>query len=201
MRVLKKIILLGTLGWGSLVFSLQNPTDFLNQLVTTVKTDVAKNQATLANSPDSLYALVKKDVLPDISLDEMAGMALGPKWREASPQEREEFIDQFAQLVTRNYSAGLLKISNYTFTIYPLRDTQWQTENRVCVNGLIQPSDGNAGSAVTYYLERSGDGWKIYDLAIEGVSFVSNYQSQFESYATVAALTPAIKALNQKVDK
>jgi phospholipid transport system substrate-binding protein len=178
--------------------SLQDPAKFLADFVGNIKHEVSANQVSLSGSPDKLYALVQEDVLPNVSLDEMAGMALGPKWRDASPEVRKEFIVQFSQMVTRNYSAGLLKVSDYTFKIYPIRDAVWKKEKRVSINGVIQPNSGQAGSNVTYYLERSGQAWKIYDMAVEGVSFVSSYRSQFESYATVEDLIPALKALNER---
>jgi phospholipid transport system substrate-binding protein len=180
------------------VTSVQNPAKFLSDFVSRIKHQISENQASLSGSPDKLYTLVQQDVLPNVALDDMAGMALGPKWREASPQVREEFITQFAKMVTRNYSAGLLKVSDYTFKIYPIRDGVWAKEQRVSINGVIQPNNGQAGSNVTYYLERSGQTWKIYDLAVEGVSFVSSYRSQFESYSSVVDLVPALKALNER---
>jgi phospholipid transport system substrate-binding protein len=178
--------------------TLQDPAKFLADFVGNIKHQVAANQVSLASSPEKLYALVEQDVLPNVSLDEMAGMALGPKWKNATPEVRKEFIVQFSQMVTRNYSSGLLKVSDYTFKIYPVRDAVWKREKRVSINGVIQPNSGQAGSNVTYYLERSGNAWKIYDMAVEGVSFVSSYRSQFESYETVEDLIPALKALNER---
>jgi phospholipid transport system substrate-binding protein len=181
------------------VSDVQNPAQFLADFVGNIKHEVQKDQLSLSNSPDKLYALVEQQVLPHIALDEMAGSALGAKWRAASPALQKEFIAEFAKMVTHNYSAGLLKVSDYSFKIYPIRDAIWKKENKVSINGIIQPTGGGAGSNVTYYLERSGQTWKIYDLAIEGISFVSNYRSQFESYSSVEALVPALKTLNERL--
>jgi phospholipid transport system substrate-binding protein len=181
------------------VSDVQNPAKFLADFVGNIKHEVQKNQLSLSNSPDQLYALVEQQVLPHIALDEMAGSALGAKWRAASPAIQKEFIVEFAKMVTHNYSAGLLKVSDYSFKIYPIRDAVWKKESKVSINGVIQPNGGGAGSNVTYYLERSGQTWKIYDLAVEGISFVSNYRSQFESYSSVEVLVPALKTLNERL--
>ncbi len=181
------------------VVGVQNPATFLANFVGTIKQEIQKDQLSLATSPDKLYALVEQQVLPHIDLDQMAGSALGVKWNSASPALQQEFITQFAQMVTHNYSAGLLKVSDYTFKIYPIRDAVWKQEQKISINGLIQPMNGGAGSNVTYYLERSGQTWKIYDLAIEGISFVSNYRAQFDSYASLSALVSALKTLNEKI--
>lgn len=181
------------------VGELQNPAKFLAEFVGTIKHEVQKDQISLSNSPDKLYALVEQQVLPHIALDEMAGSALGARWKDATPELQKEFITQFAQMVTRNYSAGLLKVSDYSFKIYPIRDAVWKKEQKISINGVIQPNGGGAGSNVTYYLERSGQQWLIYDLAIEGISFVSNYRSQFDAYPSLQVLVPALKTLNERL--
>ena len=181
------------------VAAVQDPTQFLADFVGMIKHEVQSDQVSLSSSPDKLYALVEQQVLPHVAINEMAGMALGTRWKEATPELQQEFITQFSQMVTRNYSAGLLKVSDYSFKIYPIRAAVWKKEQRVSINGVIQPNDGSAGSNVTYYLQRSGQTWKIYDLAIEGISFVSNYRSQFESYPTLADLVPALKTLNERL--
>lgn len=180
------------------VFALQKPTQFVTSLVSNLQSQVSAKHATLSSNPSELYNVVKKEVMPDIAIEQMAGMTLGPRWRSATAVQKKDFVGQFSQLVTRNYSAGLLKVSVYNFKVYPLRGNSWESASQVDVHGAIVPKNGGQGSNVTYYLERSGDSWKIYDLAIEGVSFVNNFRSQFASYQNLNDLISALKKLNER---
>ena len=194
----KAVLISSALCVAASSFALQAPTQFVSSLVSNLKQDVATKHVSLTTNPDKLYAVVKNTVMPEIDIEEMAGMALGPRWRSATDAQRTAFVNEFSKLVTRNYSSALLKISDYDFVVYPIRGNGWEKASSVAVHGVIKPNSGGQGSSVTYYLEKSGDNWKIYDFAVEGVSFVNNYRSQFASYHNVSDLIDALKKLNAR---
>lgn len=178
--------------------SVQDPVAMLRDTVTTLQDDISKNHASLTASPSKLYDIVEKTLLPIISVDKMAAMTLGPKWRSASKAQRQEFVKQFTRMLTRTYSRSLLQVSNYDITIHPLRGNAWVTAQQVAVHGTMSPKNGNAASNVTYYLERSGNRWKIYDFAVEGVSFIKNFQAQFQQYSSIQGILDALIQLNKR---
>jgi phospholipid transport system substrate-binding protein len=184
------------LSFASQSMAIDNPSTLISQTVNNLQTEITSQHASLANSPEQLFAVIKKTVMPIIDVDQMAAMTLGPKWRDATPQEKNQFIDQFGLLLTKTYANALLTVSDYNITIYPVRGNAWKTENYVAVNGIVTPKNGGQSSAVTYYLERSGNGWKIYDMAVEGVSFMKNFQSQFQSFASMQALLARLTEMN-----
>jgi phospholipid transport system substrate-binding protein len=93
-----------------------------------------------------------------------------------------------------------VKISDYEITVSPVRGDTWQTSQYVAVNGAVVSQSNGQKSNLTYYLERSGNSWKIYDLAIEGVSFLKNYQSQFQTFNDMNALLVKLAQLNSGVN-
>lgn len=183
---------------SALTFAIQNPTLFVSGLVTGLQKEVATKHLSLKSSPEKLYGIVQKSVMPDLAIKQMAGMTIGPRWRNATKLQRSDFVAQFSKLVTRNYSAALMKVSDFKFQIYPLRGKGWETDQQVIIRGAIVPKNGGQGSSVTYYLERQGDEWKIYDFAVEGISFVSNFRSQFASFNNIDDLISALKKLNER---
>lgn len=176
--------------------SVQNPAVMIQSVVTRLQTQIAQNRSSLANNPQALYAIVKTTVMPDVDVNQMAAMTLGPKWRTATAAEKQQFIDQFGLLLTKTYTNALLTVTDYDVKVYPLRDNSWESQEYVSVNGSVSPKGGGESSAVTYYLERSGNGWKIYDMAVEGVSFMKNFQSQFQSFADMPSLLARLSQLN-----
>lgn len=178
--------------------AVQNPVKLIDQTVLALQKEISEKGASLSNSPRQLFELVKKIVMPYVNVDQMAGLVLGPKWRSATEQQKQEFIDAFGLLLTRTYANALLTVSDYQITVYPLRGNGWKTAQYVAIHGTVKPKNGGAPSDVTYYLERSGDSWKIYDLAVEGVSFMQNFRSQFQSFADMAAILTRLNELNSR---
>jgi len=148
--------------------------------------------------PEALYKTVKQVVLPMISVDHMAGLTLGPKWREATKTQRAEFIENFGYMLVRSYSAALLRVSDYEIKFRPLRDDAWKKSEYIQVNGRLVSKSNNKGSSITYYLRRSGNTWKIYDVSIEGVSFVKNFAAQFREYPNMKKLLDRLITVNKR---
>ncbi|MDF2529587.1 MAG: toluene tolerance, Ttg2 family protein [Gammaproteobacteria bacterium] len=180
----------------ALADTVQNPVTMIQNTVGKLQTEIAQQKDALAQNPQQLYQLVKTVVMPDVDVNQMAAMTLGPKWRSATPAEKQEFIDKFGLLLTKTYTNALLTVTDYTVVVYPMRGNDWQTEQNVSVSGTVTPKNGGQSSAVTYYLERSGNSWKIYDMAVEGVSFMKNFQSQFQSFANMQDLLARLTQLN-----
>jgi phospholipid transport system substrate-binding protein len=176
--------------------TVQNPQDFVQVMVDSLQKQIAGRQDELQNNPRKLYSIIQATVIPKVDIDRMAGLALGPKWRSATPEQQKEFVDDFGLLLTKTYANAILTITDYQIIVNPLRGTSWQSSQYVSVNGAVVSQVNGQRSNLTYYLERSGDTWKIYDLAVEGVSFLKNYQSQFQSFNNMSSLLARIKALN-----
>ena len=175
-----------------------NPSTLLKNTVVTLQKEINHDRASLAKSPKKLFALVKKVVLPIVDIQRMAGITLGPKWRNATKAQQQQFIDQFGLMLTKTYSKALLTATKYDITIYPMRGEGWKNQQYVAVHGVVKPADGGAPSRVTYYLVRAGASWKIYDFAVEGVSFVQNFQRQFAKYTSLPPLIKKIEQVNQR---
>lgn len=177
--------------------NVQNPVTLIQSTIDALQQQIDAGGSALANNPQKLYGVIKQTVMPYVNIDQMAGLALGPtRWRAATSTQKQEFIDQFGLLLTKTYGNALLTVSNYTITLNPLRSNSWQTQQYVAINGLVTSKTNGKSSNLTYYLERSGNSWQIYDLAIEGVSFLKNYQDQFQSFSSMDALIAKIDQLN-----
>lgn len=178
--------------------TLINPVTALELNWACLEKTLEKNHAGMDKNPEELFSIVKQVVLPMIAIDHMAGLTLGTKWREASKAQQDAFINSFGYMLVRSYATTLLSVSNYTVRFNPLRDDAWKQDKFIQVNGRVIAKSNNKGSAITYYLERSGNTWKIYDISIEGVSFVKNFAAQFSEFPTMKKLLERLLAVNKQ---
>jgi phospholipid transport system substrate-binding protein len=173
-----------------------NPVTLIQSTVDSLQGQIKAGGAGLANNPQKLYGIIQKTVMPIVNIDQMAGLALGPKWRQATPAQQQQFVDDFGLLLTRAYANALLTVTDYKLTLNPMRGNAWQTQQYVAVTGQVTSLTTSQSSNLTYYLERSGNSWQIYDLAIEGVSFLKNYQTQFSALPDMPTLLSKLQVLN-----
>ena len=131
---------------------------------------------TVTAQPERIYDLVNQIVLPHFDFQRMARWVLGKHWRRADGAQRERFTTEFRTLLVRTYATALNSYADTAVTYLPLRaengaeDVTVRTEAEV-PGGLPVPLD--------YKLHLQGDAWKVYDVAIDGLSLVGNYRSSF----------------------
>lgn len=124
---------------------------------------------------------------------EMARRALAIHWRDRTPQEQGEFVLVFKQLLARAY---LGKLENYAgeqiVYLGETVDGDFATVRSKIVTGRTSEI------ALSYRLHQVGSRWAIYDVLIEGVSFVGNYRSQFNRIISKTSYEDLVKKLRLK---
>lgn len=125
-----------------------------------------------------VIALVDGRILPHIDFQRMTASAIGPSWRQASPDQQKRLQEEFKILLVRTYSGALSQVTNQTITVKPLRGSAEDKE--VVVRSEIRGSGDPI--QLDYRLEKTpgeGAGWKIYNINVLGVWLVESYRSQF----------------------
>lgn len=142
-----------------------------------------------------IFALAEEKILPNFDFERVARMVLGKHWRSASPEQQAAFKREFRSLMLRTYATALSKYQNQTIEFKPLR--MKPGANDVTVESeIIQP--GGQPIGVDYTLHKNADGWKVYDIVIEGVSLVTNYRGQFNNEIRQSGIDGLIKKLADK---
>lgn len=121
-------------------------------------------------------AAVRKIAIDVFDVQETARRALGPHWQQRSPQEREEFVQLFAELLERTY---INKID--LFGGEKLKFTEEKIDgDHAVVRAKVVTKQGTEVPVEARMINRSGNRWQIYDIVIENISLVGNYRSQFD---------------------
>jgi phospholipid transport system substrate-binding protein len=125
--------------------------------------------------------------------DEMARRTLAQHWKDGSPQEQVEFVRLFTALVEQIclMSLGNVPLRNMTFVSESLSSPYARVQSRVIV-------DGRSETAVEYRLVERDGRWAVYDVAVDGVGFVSSYRSQFNSILRSASFGELLERLNSR---
>jgi phospholipid transport system substrate-binding protein len=195
-----------------LVFSLQAPATaqeapdvFMQRLSSDMLDAVRKDPALKAGDLQKIAALVDTRLVEHINFKRMTASAVGPAWRQATPEQQKRLIEEFKVLLMRSYSGSLAQIKdNYTIVVKPLRSAPADTE-------LVVRSELRGGTepvAIDYRLEKTTEtaaGWRIYNFNLLGVWLVDNYRTQFAQEINakgidglIATLTERNKANNRK---
>lgn len=148
-----------------------------------------------SGNPKKVIELIELKVLPHFNSVRMTQLAVGRNWRQASPEQQKRLVEEFRTLLVRTYAAAFTAYRNQAVEYRPLR-MQPNDEEVVVRSQILQP--GGPPIAVDYSMEKTERGWKVYDVAIEGVSLVQNYRSSFSAEVQRGGIEGLIKALAEK---
>lgn len=164
-------------------------------LVKRVSADVLetiKKDASLRNGDSSkINALVNEKVMPYVDFRRMTSAAVGPAWRQATPEQRQKLQDEFKALLIRTYAGALSQVGDQTITVRPVRMAAGDTDVlvRTQVNGRGDPVQ------LDFRLEKQGTGWKLYNFNVLGVWLVETYRNQFAQEINANGIDGLIKTL------
>jgi len=136
-----------------------------------------ENKGNIADNPKVLYTLIDEIIVPNVDFNSMSKLILKKYWRKASPEQRERFIKEFKGMLVRTYTRSLNEYAGNTEIIF-LKSVSKKEGKYVTVYSEIVQS-GKPNIPVNYSLIRKKDGYKIYDVVIEGLSLVKNYHTSF----------------------
>jgi len=148
-----------------------------------------------AGNQKKVMELAEQKVLPHFNFARMTALAMGPNWRKASPEQQGQLVDQFRTLLVHTYSSGLSAYRNQTIEYKPLRAKP--DDKEVTVRSEIRQS-GAQPIPIDYAMEKTDRGWKVYDVAIGGVSLVTTYRDTFVQEVRANGVDGLIKTLVDK---
>ena len=148
-----------------------------------------------AGDPKKINALVDAKVLPHFDFQRMTQLAVGKYWRTATPEQKQTLVTEFRNLLVRTYTKVFTVYRNQTVEIKPFRMVAGDTEATV---KTVINKPGSQPVAVDYEMEMAPDGWKVFDISIEGVSMVMSYRGTFGSQIQEAGIDGLIRTLTDK---
>ena len=156
---------------------------------------ISKDKDIKAGGRAKLVAVIEAKVLPHFNFTAMTALAMGQNWAKASPEQRKQLIEEFRTLLVRTYASALAAYSEQKFDFRPLRAKPTDTDVTVNVR-VLQP--GAQPVTLDYSMEKTANGWKVYDVIVGGVSLVANYRTEFANTVRASGVDGLIRDLQKK---
>jgi phospholipid transport system substrate-binding protein len=180
---------------GLLAADIIAPDVMLKQTSDEVIAVIKEKREQLKEDPGLVYELVQEYILPHLDEVTIAKLAMGKNWREASREQKIEFINEFRDLLIRTYGKSLSEFSDQEINYFPVRLKEG--DKKVVVKSeVIQP--GGPSIPVAYRMRIKDDSWKVYDLSIDGVSLVTSYRGTFDQEVRKGGIEGLLKYLKDK---
>jgi phospholipid transport system substrate-binding protein len=148
-----------------------------------------------SGNQNSTSELIDARVLPYFNFSHMTALAVGRNWPKSSPEQQSALTGEFRTLLVRTYSSALTTYKNQVVEVKPLRASTEDTDVTVRTQ-VKQPGSGSIN--IDYSMEKTPSGWKVYDVAVGGVSLVTNYRESFNAEIRAGGVEGLIKTLASK---
>jgi phospholipid transport system substrate-binding protein len=170
------------------------PDVLVRQISTEVIDTVKADKAIQAGDIKKIIALVDAKILPNVNFVRMTASAVGRYWRQATPEQQKRLQEEFKHLLVRTYSGALTQVKDQSIEFKPMRAKPEDTEVVVKteIRGRGEPIQ------IDYRMEKTAEGWKIYDVNVLGVWLVENYRSSFAQEISAGGIDGLINKLTEK---
>jgi phospholipid transport system substrate-binding protein len=170
------------------------PDALIDRLTKEALDTIEKDPSVRAGDVGRIMQLLDEKVMPHLDFQRMTASAVGPGWRQATPEQRKRLEEEFKKLLVRTYAGAMSQAKNLTFSVKPLRASP--DDKEVVVRTLIKGRGDPA--QLDYRLEKTpgvGAGWKIFNLNVLGVWLVDTYRSQFAAEINATGVDGLIATL------
>jgi phospholipid transport system substrate-binding protein len=169
-------------------------------LVKTITDEVVgmlkKDKQIQAGDTQKAAELIDAKIVPHFDFTRMARIAMGRNWRSATPDQQKQLATEFKTLLVRTYSTALTNYRDQRIDYKPLRAKP--EDNEVTVKSDVKQSGSSQPVSIDYEMEKTDNGWKIYDVKVGGVSLVTTYRDTFASEVRDNGIDGLIKSLAAK---
>ena len=197
-RFLFSLVCVASLGFFQSAQANDEAADALIKRISTeVLETIKSDKAIQGGDMSKVNQLVDTKIMPHVNFTRMTASAVGPGWRQATPEQQKRLQEEFKILLVRTYSGALAQVSDQTIMVKPLRAAPDDKEVvvRSEVKGRGDPIQ------LDYRLEKtsgSGAGWKIYNLNVLGVWLVDTYRTQFAQEINAKGIDGLIASLAER---
>ena len=197
-RALLASSLVATAVWAAPALAQTTPDALVRQIYIDVIDAAKADKAIQAGDIGRITALVDAKVMPSVNFEVATRSAVGPQWRQATPEQRTNLQTEFKALLLRLYSGALTQLKDQTVSVTRTLPAAGSTQV------IVQTEVKGSGEPIKldYRLDKAGDGaaaaWKIIDVNVGGIWLVQNYRSQFAGEITKGGIDGLINTLVER---
>jgi phospholipid transport system substrate-binding protein len=173
---------------------LNTPDGLIKIIVADVMSSVKSDPEIQKGNISRVVDLVEKKIVPYTDMRRTTQLAMGKNWSKATPEQQNQLIFEFKNLLIRTYSGALSQLRDQTVQYKPLRSSPSDTDVivRTVVIGKSDPIP------LDYRLEKTNEGWRVYDINIMGAWLIEAYRNQFANQISQNGIDGLIKFLQER---
>lgn len=169
-----------------------DPDVLIKETVKEVLAVVKQDKDIREGNKKKIIALVDAKVLPHFDFTRMTRLAVGRAWRTATPEQQQVLVTELRNLMVRTYTNAFTVYRDQNVEVKPFKLPPGATDVTVKTN-IVQP--GAQPITVDYDMEKTDAGWMVYDVTVEGVSFVGTHRGTFAEKVQQVGIDGLIKSL------
>ena len=174
----------------------ESPEQYVQRVSEDILGAIRTDERVLGGDRAAIEALVDNKMMPAVDFLRMTRMAVGPKWRSATPSQRDEMQALFRQILINVYAGALSMAKDQTVKLLP----HGQNDGTEAIVRTVKMTPGKPDIQMVYRLRNIKEkGWRVIDVNVEGVWLVSNYRNQFGSIAASEGIEGLIKKMQERV--
>ena len=181
---------------GSYAFAIDDrqPEQIVEDTSSKILKTINEENDRLREDPTLINGLINETVIPIIDLDSMGKLILGKYWKRASEAQRTSFVAEFKDMLIRTYAKSLVDYGHAKVNVIPARDKQ--QGKYYTVQSELDVGSGKAPLQVAYIFRKNKQTeWKVFDLAVDGLSLVKNFRTSFSQEIRETSLDALIARL------
>jgi len=154
-----------------------------------------ENKRRLEDDKDELYSIIDSTLSPYFQKQYAGRLVLNKHWTKTDTDQRARFTEGLYQSLVKSYALTLLNFDVSNIKVLPMVDITDQTKkltvkSEVLFKGEVIPMNFSFGLFK--------DGWRFFDVRIEGVSYIKNYRNQFDAEITALGIDAVIERLESE---
>lgn len=173
---------------------MQDPAAFIQERAGAILAALDGNREAVRADAKAAEAIVERELLPHVDVDYISRLVLGQHWRSASEDQRKRFQNAFQDFLLKSYGQGLADFTEDRLKVMPVRGKP--DPRRTIVQTEIGRDSGQP-VPVAFTMRWTDDGWKVFDVIIEGISYVRNYRTDFNTEVQQRGLDALIERLEK----
>jgi phospholipid transport system substrate-binding protein len=184
-------------GMGSAVAADEPADAFIKRVSADILEAIKSDKSIRNGDTQKIIVLVDQRVMPNVNFLRMTSSAVGPAWRQATPEQQKRLQEEFKILLVRTYAGALNQVSDQTIVVKPVRAAADDKEVivRTEVRGKGDPIQ------LDYRVEKGQTEsvpWRVYNMNVMGVWLVDNYRSQFAQEINAKGVDGLIASLAER---
>jgi phospholipid transport system substrate-binding protein len=173
------------------------PEQLVQKITEEVLTAIKSDKQLAAGDKQKAMRLAEEKVLPYIDFEEATRLAVGRAWSQATPEQKQKLVSEFRNMLVRTYSNAIEGYEGQTLKVLPSRGGKQDAKDEATVRAQFVRAGGKP-LPIEFQMRKTGETWKVYDIAVEGISLVLTYRSEFDAVVKQEGIDGLIKRLTQK---